>query len=358
MDEPKPEPTLRDEQNGASAKSAPQRRQSSAARNACPPVHYYKGTTASAPRAYFRGTTQNNPPYLCRDWWALLECIQFSSFRSRRLPGTNNRMRELRRITRLIKPMRGGSQAWLVEADDDHCYVAKFLGNPQGNRTLVNEIVATRLLQGLGVCVPQVRLLRFSDSVLGDPRLIFKTSRTRPVENGIHFGSLCPVDPRATATFDFLPSRLLPNVANLADFGVCFAFDAWVGHMALRQAVYFRDRHAKTLVLRSCLIDHGHCFGGWLWNFSAAPGQALVFDRSVYRAIDLPTITERALGRIERLTEEEIDSAASELPEAWFSGRDRNALTELMQALYVRRAKMRRQVEVLVRELSSPSFAC
>jgi hypothetical protein len=38
-------------------------------------------------------------------------------------------------IARLIRRMRGGSQAQLVEGSDGHLYVATFLGNPQGHRT-------------------------------------------------------------------------------------------------------------------------------------------------------------------------------------------------------------------------------
>jgi hypothetical protein len=40
---------------------------------------------------------------------------------------------------RLVRKMRGGAQAHLIEADDGHFYVVKFRNNPQGRRILVNE---------------------------------------------------------------------------------------------------------------------------------------------------------------------------------------------------------------------------
>ena len=43
--------------------------------------------------------------------------------------------------------MRGGSQAQLVQGDEGNRYLAKFLGNPEGNRTLVNEWVGCRLFE-------------------------------------------------------------------------------------------------------------------------------------------------------------------------------------------------------------------
>jgi len=41
---------------------------------------------------------------------------------------------EVFKVKAVIKPIRGGCQAHLVEGEDGH-YVAKFANNPQGNRT-------------------------------------------------------------------------------------------------------------------------------------------------------------------------------------------------------------------------------
>ena len=46
--------------------------------------------------------------------------------------------------TRLIRKMRGGTQAHSMECDDANFYVVKFRNNPQYRRILVNELIASR----------------------------------------------------------------------------------------------------------------------------------------------------------------------------------------------------------------------
>jgi hypothetical protein len=65
-------------------------------------------------------------------------------------------------INRIVRRMRGGSQAYLVEGNDGRFYVAKFAGNPQGNRTLINEWITTHLLERLDVSTPSLVLLRLN----------------------------------------------------------------------------------------------------------------------------------------------------------------------------------------------------
>ena len=57
---------------------------------------------------------------------------------------------EIIAIREVLRRMRGGSQPFLVQGEDDRFYVAKFAGNPQGDRTLINEWAAHRVLQQLG----------------------------------------------------------------------------------------------------------------------------------------------------------------------------------------------------------------
>jgi hypothetical protein len=66
-------------------------------------------------------------------------------------------------VKHVLRRMRGGSQPFLVEGEDGQFYVAKFTGNPQGNRTLINEWIAHRLFQQLGLSTPTLHLLRLSD---------------------------------------------------------------------------------------------------------------------------------------------------------------------------------------------------
>jgi hypothetical protein len=68
----------------------------------------------------------------------------------------------------VLRRMRGGSQAHLVKGSDGYTYVAKFAGNPQGDRALINEWIAYRLFQRVEASVPHMRLLRLSKNVIGE----------------------------------------------------------------------------------------------------------------------------------------------------------------------------------------------
>ncbi len=246
-------------------------------------------------------------------------------------------------ITRLHRQMRGGSQAWLVTAEDRRCYVAKFAGNPQGTRTLVNEWIATFLLHQLSVCTPQARILRFSEAVLGDERLGFTIGNHRvPIADGLHFGSLCPVNPEKVAIFDFLPPSLLQRVKNRPDFASCFVFDKWVGQQDARQAIYFRNRAGKQISLMAFFIDHGMSFGGSNWDFSGStPRHGLPADLRVYSMFeDFRVLCEASIARIGQLTENDLQAAARTVPDEWLEKDDRQALEHMLHMLFLRRIRL------------------
>jgi hypothetical protein len=142
-------------------------------------------------------------------------------------------------IKSVIRAMRGGSQSQLVEGQDGRCYVVKFRNNPQGSRILINEWFGARLFRRLSISTPSIRVLRLSQSVRDQAGLsVSKEGGKAPVEPGCHFGSECPVDPRATAIFDLLPRKLLNNVINLDDFAKALVIDTWLGNSDLRQAIF------------------------------------------------------------------------------------------------------------------------
>ena len=104
-------------------------------------------------------------------------------------------------IKRIIRRVRGGSQAGLVEGEDGRCYIATFAGNPQGNRTLVNEWMAQSIIKLLGISTPPLCLLRLPDSLLDDSLYFDIGNKRVPVQGDWHLGSLCPVDPQTKAIF-------------------------------------------------------------------------------------------------------------------------------------------------------------
>jgi hypothetical protein len=148
------------------------------------------------------------------------------------------------RAKQLIRKMRGGAQAHLIEGEDGAFYVVKFINNPQHRRILINEWLACEFLRYLQIHVPDTVLIELTpEFISGSPELyLLMGSRREPVRPGIHFGSRLAVHPDRVAIFDFLPDKLLLKVENRVDFLGTLVFDKWVGNADSRQAVFFRAR--------------------------------------------------------------------------------------------------------------------
>src|SRR5579862_6600108 len=106
---------------------------------------------------------------------------------------------------RLIRKMRGGAQAHLIEAADGHCYVVKFLNNPQHRRILVNEWIASVFLKYLGISTPEVAIVSIAPEFLDrNPEAYIQLGTHRSaLAPGWHFGSRFPGDPARLVVYDF-----------------------------------------------------------------------------------------------------------------------------------------------------------
>lgn len=256
-------------------------------------------------------------------------------------------------VESIERRMRGGAQALLVRAANKKVYVAKCVGNPQGTRTLINEWIVTRLLRLLKVSTPEVHLLQIKRGVPGGDLLEFQTGNRRaPIAEGVHLGSLCPVDPGRAAIFDFLPRHLLSKVVNLPDFVLAYVFDQWVSHADSRQAIFVRERCAdKTAKFRAYLIDHGLSFGGSRWELRDTALQGLYSDRSIYTGTDFEAECHGAADRIAQLGDAALISAEREIPAEWLATGDREQMTQLTEGLSRRKESLHDVVDRAVRQL-------
>ncbi len=145
---------------------------------------------------------------------------------------------------RLIRKMRGGAQAHLLECDDGHFYVVKFRNNPQHRRILINEWIASVFLNYLQISTPPAAIVNLSAEFLeSNPDVHIQLgSRHLAVEPGWHFGSRYPGDPAKVMVYDFLPDLLLDKVVNVDEFLGVLAFDKWIGNADARQSIFFRAR--------------------------------------------------------------------------------------------------------------------
>ena len=240
---------------------------------------------------------------------------------------------EVVRIDRIVRRMRGGSQARLIQGDDGRFYVAKFRGNPQGDRTLINEWIATKLLQKLEISAPQMVVLAYDPSRLKEAASFTIGDHKIPIEPGLHLGSLCPVDPDKQAIYDFLPQKLLEKTVNLEDFAGVLIADTFLNQIDRRQAIFVRARSRQRLAFRTFFIDHGMILGGNAWEVKGSKEDFTYFDRLVYLNIDVHSHCERIVARIEDFTVEDLFDMAAGLPETWFARGDYDVFASLCTSL-------------------------
>ena len=255
------------------------------------------------------------------------------------------------RARNLIRKMRGGAQAHLMQGEDGAFYVVKFTNNPQHRRILVNEWLACSFLRYLQINVPETALIEVTSEFIADnPDLYFSIGpRREPVLAGIHFGSRLAVHPERVAIFDFLPDKLLTKVENRVDFLGTLIFDKWVGNTDSRQAVFFRAKARNWTPIRgqaparigffTQMIDHGYAFNGPHWQFQDSPLHGLYFRTSVYDEVRSLDSFQPWLDLVENLPIEVIDSAWREIPRQWLES-DEDELEQLLEALFKRRLRV------------------
>jgi hypothetical protein len=252
---------------------------------------------------------------------------------------------------RLIRKMRGGAQAHLLECGDGHFYVVKFRNNPQHRRILINEWIASVFLNYLQISAPAAAIVNLStDFLAANPEVHLQLgSRRLPAEPGWHFGSRYPGDPSKVMVYDFLPDLLLNKVVNINEFSGVLAFDKWMGNADARQSIFFRARlrqwspsataNAPRAGFVANMMDHGYVFNGPHWTFPDSPLQGLYFRPNVYEQIRSLDDFQPWLDRVVDFPEEVVDQALKQLPPDWLA-EDAEALDKMLLILMSRRKRV------------------
>jgi hypothetical protein len=255
----------------------------------------------------------------------------------------------------MVRKMRGGSQAHLLEAADGRFYVVKFLNNPQHRRILINEWISAAFMSFLGLSTPAVAMIRITEEFLrANPDTYIQLGSTHIAPStGWHFGSQFPGDPARMAVYDFLPDALLAKIENLSEFLGVLAFDKWIGNADARQAIFFRanvrapgeERGSPArLGFVARMMDNGYVFEGPHWRLTDSPIQGLYFRPLVYRSVRGFADFEPWLERIRNFPEEVVDQVWKEIPAAWL-GDEREELARLLERLLARRKRVPELIE-------------
>ena len=236
-----------------------------------------------------------------------------------------------------IRRMRGGSQSHLMRCSDGGYYVVKFQNNPQGLRTLANEMLGTKLASRLSLRVPEGEIVSVSDGLIAQCKeLEVQLGRgSTPCKPGLQFGSRYPGRFRETPVFDFLPNEQLGEVLNLADFLGILVFDKWTCNTDGRQAIFIRDRNGCQY--SAYMIDNGFCFNAAEWTFPDAPLRGLYARRQVYEAVQGMKSFDFWIESVERTTESMLKDIYSAVPAEWYD-HDSDAIEKMLDRLLRRRS--------------------
>jgi hypothetical protein len=239
-----------------------------------------------------------------------------------------------------VRKMRGGAQAHLLRASDNHYYVTKFQNNPQAIRILANEYLATKLGLALGLPIPEVAIIEVSEWLIQNSPDLKIDLGTKSVScaSGLQLGSRYVADPLETAVFDYLPEAMLSRIANWQDFPRVLAFDKWTGNSDGRQSVFVKQPKQHTY--QAIFIDQGYCFNAGEWDFPDSPLRGTYARNSVYDHVTGWEAFEPALSRIEQIGQETIANIAHEIPSGWYE-HNSEALSRLITSLFQRRSSVR-----------------
>jgi hypothetical protein len=231
----------------------------------------------------------------------------------------------------VVRKMRGGSQSALVRCDDNQLYVVKLKGNPQGDAVLGNELLAARLLRGVGLPTPAFKPVFLSKAFVdSNCSLDFETScGTRSTSAGLHFGSHFLAQDDRSELFSILPRSHHSMIENRADLLGAYIFDIWANHRDDRQFVFRRQRDAR--VISAFMVDNGHMFGGPSWDETHRPGLAMCCDKRLYEENFNADTIEKWCSHFENVLPHILHNALSGVPEEWYKHDRTAALTDFLE---------------------------
>jgi HipA-like kinase len=243
--------------------------------------------------------------------------------------------------------MRGAAQAYLIECDDGHSYVVKFRNNPQHQRILVNEWIASRILAHLGISTPEIMAVYLTEDFIEQFQEVhIRVDGIRlGVEPGPHFGSRYAGSQTQNAVYDFLPGVLFERIVNMREFVGALVVDKWIGNVDARQAIFCRSQLSLTADtaerrgFQASMIDQGSAFGGGEWKFYDLPHQGLFEATAIYQPISSWEDFQPWLYEVVHFPAEVLREFWDEVPEEWISAQEAE-LDELFDKLLARRKRV------------------
>lgn len=251
--------------------------------------------------------------------------------------------------------LRGGSASALVLDTSDIPWVVKFKDNPQHERIVVNEYLATRMAQDLGFTVPECRPIHVNPSLIESFSPPRPTSSTlaEPGISRIHFASKFVGGLLPGRVADALPGGVRCEVVNANESAGILAFDMWVRNKDRRQNLFVRQGMSRRY--RTVWIDNGHCFGAGSWSLQSFVEQSAYGNSSPHSLIDFAEFNPW-LQRIERFPAARLLEITAEMPREWLAGQESH-LQRMLEELISRRSSVRELLASRIRLQDWTRFA-
>ncbi len=231
-----------------------------------------------------------------------------------------------------------------MRCSDGNFYVVKFRNNPQHARVLINEMLATRLAEKVGLPVPPPMIVEVDQWLIDHtPELYIQLAHSSVrCEAGFQFGSQYVVDPLKGQVLDYLPSEMFSIVQNLETFAGILVLDKWVGNTDGRQAAFWKLSRERKY--HACFIDQGYSFNAGDWSFPDYPLRGIFGRNEVYEFIRDWSSFEPWLSRVENIEEAVIWDIAASIPPQWYANTPTD-FTRLVYKLIERRRMVRGLIE-------------
>jgi hypothetical protein len=224
--------------------------------------------------------------------------------------------------TRYVTPLReGGSLPGLMEADDLGTYVVKFHGAGQGRKTLVAEVICSRLARGLGLDTPDLAVVDV------DPGLA-------PYEPDEEVQDLLRASPGANLGIDYLPGALDVDARTVDPVLAAriLWFDALIGNVDRS----WRNPNMLLWHGQVHLIDHGAALifhHSWT-NVAASASRP--YDPAAHALAGTGPDVDVVDAELARLVGTDlVEAAVADVPDVWLADEPGFASTDAVRAAYV-----------------------
>lgn len=212
----------------------------------------------------------------------------------------------------------GVTVPYVVWCDDGNTYVVKFPGNPQGERTLVNEFIASNLCKYLNLPIMDYALINVKKENYKKDMM----EDINPI-SGTAFGTIYNAD-----LLTILNAGMIAKTKNNNDAIKILIFDLLIGNYDRNKGNLMINSVSKELIM----IDHSHIFGiGTLWDKYQLPRLTEgKFDISTLNKFNYINITDsltknkefyyelnKFVQNVKNIKKENIEKIMEDIPDDW-----------------------------------------